>query len=488
MTKLRASGLIIVMRKLILVLLLAVPAIVSAQTESAETWLSRAATAVGFERAGDRVIHDHTIFSDQQNYQSERYYPPFFDAMITAENWFSPRSGVLRTSSQMTFPGGGGQPSIEVYDSHGGVRMRGDRAVPVPRSQLRKRNLNAWAVIYDWMHSANVRVLGTEKYRDYPRVVLERTNDGGEQRLFLDPKSGLPVKLDYAEPHYLWDQRHIEYVYSLWIMQGDILVNSAAFRLADGAVEISATTGDTELVAANSVKALEMPTGVPSAPELPLFLEPRQPETVQVSPTTYLLSNPGYTEAITLVGDEVFIFDATQGEQRAAADAALIARLFPGHHKINLVVTDLAWPHIAGLRYWVAQGATVIAHSAARPFLEEIVNRRWTFHPDALEQHRNKVKFNFLGVDAPAQFASGRVSVAPIDGIGSETALMAFVPSDGFLWASDYIQTITERSEYAKEVCDAVKRTGWQPRQAAAEHMALFKWEVIQKLMSGPVS
>jgi hypothetical protein len=143
-------------------------------------------------------------------------------------------------------------------------------------------------------------------------------------------------------------------------------------------------------------------------------------ETLKVSSTTYLLANPGYREAVTLAGDEVFVFDATQGDERAAADAAIIARLFPGRHKINVVVTDLAWPHIAGVRYWVSQGATIVAHRAARPFLEEIVNRRWTLRPDTLEQRRDKVKFSFVGVDAPVQFADGKISLAPIDGIGSE--------------------------------------------------------------------
>lgn len=476
------------MRKLICVFLLAFPAFASAQPQDAQAWLNRAAAAMGFQRVGDRVIHYRSAYSDQQDYQSERYYPPFFDAMVTAENWFSPATGVVRTTSQMTFPGGAPPASVELYDGRSGAMIRGDRAVPVPHSQLRLRNLNAWAVLYDWLHAANVRFAGTENYRDYPRVVLARTTEDGEQRLFLDPKSSLPVKLDYTEPHYLWGQRHIEYLYSLWLLQGDILINSAAFRLADGAVEISSTTGDGELVAANSVKPLQMPSGLPAAKNLPLFLEPVAPQTVQVSPTTYLLANPGYREAITLAGSEVFVFDATQGDERAAADAALIAKLFPGHHKVNVVVTDLAWPHIAGVRYWVAQGATILAHSAARPFLEEIVNRRWTLHPDTLEQHRSTAKFNFIGVDAPAKFAGGRIALAPIDGIGSETTLIGFIPSDRFLWASDYIQTITERSEYAKEVWDAVQRTGWSPLQAAAEHVALFNWDVIQKLMSAPAS
>jgi hypothetical protein len=75
------------------------------------------------------------------------------------------------------------------------------------------------------------------------------------------------------------------------------------------------------------------------------------------------------------------------------------------------------------------------------------------------------------------------VELAPIDGIGSETVLMGFIPADHFLWSSDYIQTLSEPSQYAKEVLSAVRREGWQPQQAAAEHVALFEWNRILQLL-----
>jgi hypothetical protein len=46
----------------------------------------------------------------------------------------------------------------------------------------------------------------------------------------------------------------------------------------------------------------------------------------------------------------VFVFDATQSQQRARKDADAIARLFPEPHKVTVVVTDL------GLRAHVHPG------------------------------------------------------------------------------------------------------------------------------------
>lgn len=460
-----------------------------AHAQSPDAWLERARNAMGFSRVAGGVLHYHALYADQQNYQSERTYPPFFDAMVTTDNWFSPQTGVLRTASQMTYPGGSPPGSVSLFDTERGVTIRNDKAIPIARSSLRLRDLDAWAVVYDWSHAAGVRLAGREVYRDYPRVVLARNTSAGEQRLFLDPKTGFPVKLDYTEPHYLWGKRHIEYLYSLWQLQDGVLVNSAAFRLADGEVEISSTTGDAAVVPTNvaaSLPSLQMPPPSAASPDLPLFLQPLPPQTIPVGPSTYLLKNPGYAEAVTLAGNEIYVFDATQGEERARQDEAIIRKLFPGNHKINVVVTDLAWPHVAGVRYWVAQGATIISHAISRPFLDQVVNRRWTLHPDTLEQRRKTAKLHFLAIDSAQQLAGGKVRLAPIDGIGSEGALMAFLPADNFLWASDYFQDATQPTEYAQEVFDAVRRLGWQPRRVAAEHVDLTPWDAVTKLAHNP--
>jgi len=71
------------------------------------------------------------------------------------------------------------------------------------------------------------------------------------------------------------------------------------------------------------------------------------------------------------------------------------------------------------------------------------------------------------------------VMLYPIDGIGSEVALMGYLPADGFLWASDYIQTLEMPSLYAKEVWKAVQRNHLQVERVAAEHLPVAAWETV---------
>jgi hypothetical protein len=447
--------------------------------------LARAKEAMHLARVGDSIIHYHAAAASEQNYQSDRTYPPFFSAMEAKEAWLDLQTGVERVSTQTTFPGQGPFPAqVTLADATGTFALREQQLTPLPAAFAQSRYLTPWAVICDWVAAGDARFVGREKYRDYERIVLVRSTPSGEQRLFLDPKSGFPVKLDFEEKHYLWGQRHIEYLWTNWTLSGGVMAPGSSFRLADGDIEISQTTGDVEIVARSAAPASPaLPQKhAPEADALPLFLQPIEPKTVQVGPRTYLLSNPGYTEAVTEVGDDVFLFDATQGEGRSKKDAEIIGKLFPGFKTITVVVTDLAWPHVAGVRYWVASGATIIAHSAARDFLQSVVDRRWALAPDLLEQRRKTAKLKLVGVDAPYELAGGAISLHPIDGIGSEVSLMAYLATDRVLWASDYIQTVDEPSAYASEVWRAAQRDGLHPERTAAEHLPLTPWTKIEEL------
>jgi hypothetical protein len=186
-----------------------------------------------------------------------------------------------------------------------------------------------------------------------------------------------------------------------------------------------------------------------------------------------------YNEVVVLERDTVFLLDATMSDARARQDSSWIARLFPGPHPVVVVVTDLAWPHIGGVRFWVARGATIVSHAINRSFLEQIVERRWTRNPDVLETVRATSRFRFRAVTDSASLAGGRLRVHAIDGIASEGALLAWHSPSGFLWAGDFIQDVSGPSLYATEVLRAVERLGLSPVRAAAEHVPPFDWRAV---------
>lgn len=453
------------------------------QAPDAQALLQRAREAMGGGHTGGMLVHYHASASLSHNYESDRMYPPFLDFFQEQESWFDPRTAVERLTIESAYPLAKRQNSVVLSDAERAFSAAQNGLKILPRSEMQQRYLNPWLVIDDWTKAGDARVNGTERYRDFPRTVLGRQTTEGEQRLFLDPKSGFPVKLELTAKHYLWGQRHIEYVYTTWVSEKGVAFPGASYLLADGATEISRTIGELELIAAADAPSLLLPAEPQRSEDtLPRFLQPLALKVTQVGPATYILQNPGYREVVTKIGDEVFLLDATQGEQRAREDQEQIAKLFPGKHKMTVVVTDLAWPHVSGLRYWVASGASVVAHATAHDFLQSVIDRRWTLAPDFLEKERANAKFKFTGVEGRYELANGALTLHAIDGIGSEGALMAFLASDRFLWASDFIQTVDEPSQYATEVWKAAQRDNLHPERTAAEHLDLTPWSKIEEL------
>lgn len=457
----------------------------------AHTLLSRAVERTGLDSTrGVLDVHGYDV--TDHAYESDRTYPPYLVDVTSIDQWFDPATGAERTASRTTI-GGYEFASTSLGDARASFVVRDTTLVPSPQlhaGRYQARPLDVWAVLTDWLAARDVRVEGQCTYRDYPRIVLTRRGARGPERLFLDAKSGYPVKLDRVEPHYLWGQVHVEYVWSTWDRVGAVHLPGASFRMEDGRTMVERVFGARRFVPRDSAPPLALPAH-DTAMTLATagFMAPVRPDTARVSGKVVVLRNQGFGEVVALDRDTVFVFDATQGEERVRQDSAWIATLFPGHHPIVLVVTDLAWPHVAGVRAWVARGATVVGHRAARSFLEDVVNHRWTLAPDLLERTRARVRFRFRPVDDSVSLAGGDIVVFPIDGVASEVALAAFVRPARFLWASDYVQDVEAPTQYVDEVAAAVRRVGLSPSTVAAEHVPLSPWSRVAALAeaaSGP--
>lgn len=449
---------------------------VTATSDNASAILSRARHVLAMDAPGTLVITSREVTSHA--FESDRMYPPYLTTVDDHHVWLDPSTGVERDSMTGAF----GQQAVTLSDDHG---VSGQRASWAETE--RERGLDPRLVVHAWSSASDVRVAGHCVYRDYDRVVLTRTGPYGREDLYIDPKTAFVVKLDRVEPQYLWGSVHVEYVYTSWLLYGsggfgggDVLMPTTATRVVDGEDDITRSPNDVGHTPRDSAPSLTMPTTAASNTiELPGFLRPSPVDTVRLGPRTFVLANPGYNEIVTLLHDTVYVLDATQGETRARTDSAWIGRLFSGTHPIAVVVTDVAWPHVSGVRFWVASGATIISRDMSRSFLERVVARHWRQHPDKLESHPRALRF--VAVHGPL-IGSG-LGLYPIDGAGSEGALMAYLPSDGVLWASDYVQTLEAPALYTTEVYTAACRFGLTPTRVVAEHHPVADWSTLSQVV-----
>jgi hypothetical protein len=450
---------------------------------NADSLLRASISAVGLDRAAGRVRLSSATDVVSLKYESDRMYPPYLrqaSNVAVSADW---ERGAQR--AEQTFG-----PNKIAYVSDSARRVlyspRGAQLVPMRQSNTADgRALDPWMVLADWRSARDLRIVGECVYRDYWRTVIAHGNGALEERLFVDTKTAFPIKLDRRDRDLLWGDVHAEYLWSIWAPAGDALAPLFAFRVVDGETDHERIVDSYTMQPRDSAARLDIAADANAAPAQKT---PPPPDTVRVSSSTYVLVTPSYSNVVTLQRDTVFVLDAQTSAERAQQDSAWIGKLFPGRHPIVLVVTDLAWPHIAGVRYWVALGVPVFSHRVSREFLQQVVDHKWTVEPDLLERRRPGVRLQFHPVENLVDLGGGAVRLRPIDGIGSEGVLMAYVPSDRFLYASDYIQPGGPGSfsaEYAREVRAAVQRAGFTPDRFVAMHMKLGQWTDIERIAMG---
>ena len=433
--------------------------------------IAAAATAMGLDSVRGRVRTSAITELTSDRFQADRMYDPTPFRSTAARFLVDVQTGVAGRYSQPNVPAGATLPP-------------GVPAAPTLRSMLNDQPMDPWVVVGDWLKEPNVNVRQECYYREFWRTVVDRTrSDGVDEHLYLDTKSGFPVKLERREPHALYGDVLAEYVWTTWLKAGNAAAPRSAFRLEDGTTDRAWTHAGYALVERDSLATLLAQGNVtPTSPPTPAAWN--VVDTIRVNASTFLLTTPIYTNVVSLQSDTVFIFDAQQDEARARTDSAWIGKLFPGRHPLVLVVTDLAWPHIGGVRYWVANGVPVITHRMSQGFLEDVINRRWTLKPDLLEQRRARAKLKMRVIEGPLTLGNGRVKLHPIDGVASEGALMGYFPADKFLYAGDYIQKSSFgpmrpgfiRLIYMDEVVAAVRKAGFAPETFAAMHMNTTSW------------
>jgi hypothetical protein len=449
---------------------------------NADSLLRASISALGLDRVAGRVRVSPVTDVVSMKFQSDRMYPPYLrrTAKLTVStDW---ERGMQRTEQSVG-------PNTIAFVSDGSRRAlyspRGTQLMsPRQANAADERALDPWTVLADWRSAKDLRVVGECFYRDYWRTVIGHHTEAGEERLYVDAKTAFPIKLDRRDRDLLWGDVHAEYLWSIWAPagDGDAVAPQFTFRIVDGETDHERIVEKFTLQPRDSAGRLDIASDAAPAPARTV---PPPPDTVRVSANTFVLVTPPYTNVVTLQHDTVFVLDAQTSADRAQQDSVWIGKLFPGKHPIVLVVTDLAWPHIAGVRYWVGLGVPVVSHRASRDFLQQVVDHKWTLDPDLLEKRRATAKLKFHAVEDRLDLGGGAVRLRAIDGVGSEGAVMAYIPSDRFLYAGDYIQPGGPGSfsaVYAREVRAAVQRAGFTPERFVAMHMKLGAWQDVERI------
>jgi hypothetical protein len=161
---------------------------------------------------------------------------------------------------------------------------------------------------------------------------------------------------------------------------------------------------------------------------------------------------------------------------------------YPGEQVKAVITTSDAWPHLGGLREYVARGIPVYALDLNRPIIERLLKADYQSSPDALARKPRAARATWISSKAVIGSGDSRVELYPARQENGERMIFVYFPSKKLLYTSDEIQPLRSGGyfmpEYLQEVKDVIAREGLAVERIFGMHAPPTPWSAIEAALT----
>jgi hypothetical protein len=332
-----------------------------------------------------------------------------------------------------------------------------------------------------------------------PQNVVVFTLDGAPVRVYLNAYTHLPTAMDYSGPlahsnfwAFLGDVTLRTYYGEWWLAKGGIHLPMQMNVEENGhldqmlvirKLQIDAPLKDADLTIPAEVRAQFHPDAKPRDLEQIPLGNPKEPAT-ELAPGIVFI--PGsWNTTFVKQPDGVVVLEAPISSGYSAEVIAEAHRRFPGVPVKAVITTSDSWPHLAGIRQYVAEGIPIYALDLNRPILERVIDDPHKSKPDTLARSPRKPQFHLVHEKTVLGTGANRLEIIPIRGETSERQMMVYFPEHHLLYGSDPFQQMPDGSYFypqtVTELMDAVAREHLQVDRFFMMHIGPTPWTELGK-------
>ncbi len=181
--------------------------------------------------------------------------------------------------------------------------------------------------------------------------------------------------------------------------------------------------------------------------------------------------------------DGIVIIEAPISSGYSAKVLTEATRRFPDLPVKAVISTSDAFPHIGGVREYVAQNIPIYALDLNRPILDRVIASTHLTFPDALQQKPRKANFKIVSKKTVVGTGANRLEIYPIRSESGERMVMVYFPEHKLLYGSDLVQIMPDKSffmpQYISELTEAAERENLTVEKVFAMHAAALPWTTL---------
>lgn len=296
----------------------------------------------------------------------------------------------------------------------------------------------------------------TNARRSHGRDLVDIATADGPYTLAIDVSTGLVASVASLIDDPILGDVEIETGFGDYQPTGGLMLPTELAERRDGTPVASFAVRSQIDSAADSAAAPEgLPREPPAVPAV--TIEP-------VAEGVWLLGGSSHHSVLVEVDDRALLIEAPQDEARALAVIAAASTVLRAKPLTHVILSHHHHDHAAGVRTAVAEGLVIVAHIAARPFVEDLVARRHTIAQDELARRPRPLALETVA-DHRTYGASPRsIELYPVSGNAhAATLLMVYVPHAHLLITTDlFDRSSTGAFPFAANLVDNVDRIGLQ--------------------------
>jgi len=497
---------------LIVVTTVATPSAQRPSRETAVEWLRRAADAMGGETALRAIaaLEITGVSVWHQREQSERPEGPWIPTFTEFRDVRNVRSATLVRSQRIRgfveVDADGWSPmSTLLVTGDAAVRRTGDGVAPAQMPTdlgTLPADLGPERVVLAALEAADLRTDSDVQLHRYAHHVVSFTHGGARVRLMLSPPTLLPKAIEITRPRPFetywapWGDVTQRVTFGVWLLEReglryprlweystdgavDVTVDVTRVRVNPPVAEADFTLSDAarQLIAARR-RVADQPFGSPQRPVAEL--------------AAGIVKVPSSWDIVEVKQDDgIVVIEAPLTSSYSAKVIEDAEHRFPGARVKALVTTSDAWPHIGGIREYVARGVPVYALNLNVPILDRLVAARFDTEPDALARAPRKAGWRIVSSHTSLGRGANRLEIYPLRTASGERQMMIYFPEHQLLYTSDLFTIRGEDvflPEMVGEAVDAAARERLMVTRAFGMHYDVLPWARIVEAARPPAA
>ncbi|RKH57242.1 MBL fold metallo-hydrolase [Corallococcus llansteffanensis] len=304
------------------------------------------------------------------------------------------------------------------------------------------------------LDAADLKAQADTVLQEVPHHVVTFSVHGASVRLFLNARTALPTRVETVDAHpedpfwSIWGDVRTGLSFQAWSLEPGGLryprqwdwerQGQTYHSLTLTAVTVDPPFTDADFAVPEDVKQGFEARRARKLEDAPVTRPDAPP--VELAPGVVQLTGPG---SVVLVAqdDGVVVLEAPLAAGYSGRVLEEAAKRFPSLKVKAVVSTSDAWPHIGGLREYVARGIPVYVLDVNRALVEELVRAPRTRLPDALALKPRAAKLTGVGQRQVLGMGKKRLELIPARTETGERRLFVWLPEERLLYTSDQVKS-----------------------------------------------